>query len=78
MKSQTDDEDNDPETVAIVSKYKGGEEDGEESEEGDAAEEAKNAAVEDLFQALRGRAPTESERADTRAALDAYHKACGY
>jgi hypothetical protein len=79
MKTPTDD-DNDPETVAIVSKIKGAEGDGEEKTEGegDAAEEAKNAAAEDLFQAIRGRAPNESERSDTRAALDAYHKACGY
>lgn len=81
---QTNDE-QDPETAAIILKLKrkgkmaadAGDDQAEGEPAGSASEEGQLAAAEDLFQAIRGRAPSEEEAAATRAALEAYRDACG-
>lgn len=80
-----------PEAIAIIAKLKkkrgasaddGADDEGAPDEEGDesdgdAGEEAKSAAAEDLFRAIRGRDPNEEERAAVREALESFHDACG-
>jgi hypothetical protein len=68
------DEEQDPETKAIIVGIKGGEKakgDGMDEGEGDASEEAKMTAAEDLLQAFRDRDATA-----IKDALEAFYKAC--
>jgi hypothetical protein len=71
--------------LAIVGKLKGkgkADEPGETSEErdsaGEASGEAENAAMEDLFSSMRGRAPSEKERDSALEAFKTLMEACGY
>ncbi len=70
--------------IARLAKGKGKSAD-EETSEGEPAnekdsvdEEAKTAAAEDLFKAIRGREPSEEEAKATEEALSTYMEACGY
>lgn len=73
----------DPEAIAIIAKLKKAkpsmgkpmDDDADESN-GDVNEENQLSAAEDLFQAIRGRAPSEQEAEAVRAALQAYREAC--
>lgn len=75
-----------PEVMAIIAKLhkaKGGDDAAEEKDEGEggdesAMSEAKRAAAEDLFKAIRGREPNEEEAKSTEEALSTYMEACGY
>lgn len=84
------DKEKDPEAIAIVAKlkrkarsasaYDGDDEDqgdDEDTEEMDASKEAKRSALEDIFQILKGRAPSRDEGDRFEEALEAYNEACG-
>ncbi len=70
-----------PEALLIMSKMKGdkpADDTAEEADEGDVSSEAAAAACENVFKAIRGRAPNEQEANDLEEALEDWMKAKGY
>lgn len=72
-----------PEAKAIADKLKKSKgvvvEEIDEPDDGDSvSSEAKTAAAEAVFKAIRGREPTDEEAKATEDALSTYMEACGY
>lgn len=71
-----------PEAEAVISKIKGkGKapvEPDADDKAGDTMGEAKRAGAEDIFRALTGREPKETETDAFVEAMDTYMEACGY
>jgi hypothetical protein len=79
---ESDDSEKDPEAAVIVAKLRkqagGGKvgDDEDKAEEGDAGAEARRSAVEDVFQTIRGRAPTDEEADKLEDALKSFYSNC--